>query len=137
VIGLATTAGTSSSSPASTFVTPIDVAQSVASDIITTGHAMHTWLGVQGTDLSEDAATALGVDGGALVRTVTAHSPAATVALMVGDVIVAVGTTEIRSMSALVVALRAHHPGDRVSLTYYRDQSRRAVSVTLVDRPDK
>lgn len=117
------------------FATPIDIARSVADDIITTGRAVHVWLGIQGRDLDAASAEQAGVSGGAVVVDVVDDGPAQGAGLRPGDVIVAVAEREVRSMSALVIFLRERAPGDRVELSVLRDGGRTSLPVELGTRP--
>jgi S1-C subfamily serine protease len=116
------------------FATPVDIARSVAEDIITQGRAVHVWLGVEGTDLDRRSAEELEVRGGARVDQVVEGSPAADAGVTRQDVIVGVGGQPVGSMSALVIALRDSDPGDEVVLDVRRDGDRRRVVVELVER---
>jgi S1-C subfamily serine protease len=137
VIGLATAVDNDDGTGSAGYATPIDVAKSVANDIIQIGHVRHTWLGLQGSDLGVDAAKRMNVAGGAVVRNVTDGSPAKTAGLAAGDVIVAFDGAAITSMSALLLTLRSHQAGDRLRVSYVRDDSRRSTVVTLTERPAK
>ncbi len=117
------------------FATPIDIARSVADDLITSGRAVHVWLGIEGRDLDVASAQEAGVPGGAVVVDVVDDGPAASAGLRAADVIVAVGEREVRSMSALVIALRERTPGDRVDLAVLRAGKRETVNVELGIRP--
>lgn len=133
VIGI-TTAVTAEASGRFGFATPIDLARRVADHLLLHGRMVHGWLGVEGTDLTSEQAASLGVRGGALVRAVAPGSPAAP-ALAADDVITQVDGQAVRSISALVVALRQHGPGDEVRVGYWRDGARHDVTVTLAERP--
>lgn len=109
------------------FATPIDIARSVAEEIIQTGSAVHVWLGIQGSDI--------GNRGGALVEKVVEGSPAEEAGLVARDVILAVEGESVRSMSALVIALRDRDPGEVVEVEFERDGERSTVAVTLAERP--
>jgi S1-C subfamily serine protease len=136
VIGITTAVGVSEvGAEGLGFATPVDVARSVAEDIITSGRAVHAWIGVQGSDLDSRSAEHLGVRGGARVEQVVDGSPADEAGVTPSDVIVAVGQEEVSSMSGLVVALREREPGDQVALEVVRDGDRRQVTVGLVERP--
>jgi S1-C subfamily serine protease len=136
VIGITTAVGVSEvGAEGLGFATPVDVARSVAEDIITSGHAVHVWLGVHGSDLDRRTAGDLGVDGGARVEEVVDGSPAAEAGVTPADVIVRVEDEPVRSMSGLVIALRQRDPGDQVALQVVRDGDRRTVVVDLVERP--
>ena len=106
------------------FAAPIDVVRSVAEDIITTGTARHTWLGVEGAD----------ADGGARVTKVAGGSPAAQAGLSNDDVIAAVDGTKIVSMSALRVALRGHHTGETITLVVSRSGQDLTMTATLGEK---
>jgi S1-C subfamily serine protease len=117
------------------FATPVDVARSVGEDIITSGRAVHAWIGVQGSDLDRRTAGEIGVEGGARVERVVEASPADDAGVTPSDVIVAIEEEAVDSMSALVIALRERVPGDEIALDVVRDGERREVAVSLVERP--
>ena len=136
VIGITTAVGVSEvGADGLGFATPVDVARSVAEDIIATGHAVHAWLGVRGSDLDQRSADDLGVRGGARVEHVVDGSPADEAGVTPPDVIVGVEDEVVGSMSALVIALREREPGDEVALEVLRGGDRRRVTVTLEERP--
>jgi putative serine protease PepD len=136
VIGITTAVGVSEvGAEGLGFAVPVDVARSVAEEIITTGRAVHVWLGVTGSDLDRRSAEELGVRGGARVEQVVDGSPADEAGVVPSDVVVAVEEEPVASMSALVIALRERDPGDEVALEVLRDGDRRQVTVALVERP--
>jgi len=118
---------------ATLYATPIDYATEVADDIIETGTAHHPWLGVLGDDLDPAAAALLGRSAATLTRVVP-EGPAAAAGLQEGDVVLSLDGVQTTSMSSLVVALRAHQPGDAVAVTFVRDGQQRATMVTLTTR---
>jgi putative serine protease PepD len=61
-------------------------------------------------------------------------SPAEKAGLRRGDVVTEVGATRIVGVQDLVVALRAHRPGDEVDVAYVRDGAPRKVKVRLEER---
>lgn len=134
VIGI-TTAVASDAGGRFGFATPIDLAHRVAEQLLETGRMAHGWLGVEGADLGADDAQAIGVGGGAIVRAVADDSPAAAAGLEAGDVITEVDGVPVTSISGLVVALRAHDPGDDIVVGYWRAGRHDAASVTLAERP--
>jgi S1-C subfamily serine protease len=117
------------------FATPIDLARSVADQLITTGKAVHVWLGVEGSDLDAKTASDLGVEGGAMVGQVKPDSPAARAGLAPRDVVVAIDGKSVKSMGELIVALRTRRPGDSINVQFHRDRQKTAVKVTLTERP--
>jgi putative serine protease PepD len=117
------------------FATPIDVARSVADELMTTGRATHAWIGIEGNDLDGATAVELDLDGGAIVNSVKDATPAQAAGLAARDVIVALDGKPVASMGALVAALRAHRPGDTVTMEVVRDRKRTTKTVTLAERP--
>jgi S1-C subfamily serine protease len=117
------------------FATPIDVARSVADQLIQTGKVAHVWLGVEGSDLDGATASRLNIDGGAMVAQVTEGSPAQQAGVSADDVIVSVNGTAVHSMGELVVALRVQAPGDRVVIEVMRATARQTMQVQLAARP--
>jgi serine protease Do len=117
------------------FATPIDIARSVAEEIIETGRAVHVWLGIQGEDLDSGSADRLGVRGGAVIQGIVAGSPAEDAGLSRRDVILSVGSEDVTSMAGLVIALRDLDPGQEVDLEVARDGRRSTVPITLEERP--
>jgi putative serine protease PepD len=117
------------------FATPIDLAHRVAEQLMLNGRMVHGWIGVEGRDLAGDEVDPSGPTSGAVIRTVIPGGPAAAAGLEEGDVITAVGDTPVTSISALVVALRAHAPRDTVVLHYWRDEAPADAEVTLAERP--
>jgi putative serine protease PepD len=101
------------------FAIPINQAKRTAEELIRTGVSSHPIIGV-----SLDASFA---GPGARIATkpgsVSAGSPAAKAGLLPGDVIVALDGKSVANSDELIVAIRAHAPGDRVTLTYVRGKN--------------
>jgi S1-C subfamily serine protease len=117
------------------FATPIDVARSSADQLISGGKVVHVWLGVEGTDVDPTTAKDMAIDGGALVGRVVKDSPADKSGLQARDVIVGVDNQPVKTMGALVVALRSRNPGSTVSLDIRRGKDQRRMTVNLIERP--
>ena len=108
------------------FATPIDVARSVATQLMADGRVRRAWVGIEGDSGA----------GGVIVGTVLENSPASSAGLAVGDVIIGIDGVDVTSMSALVVQLRMFKPGATTSLVVTRQGAERRVSLTLGERPD-
>jgi S1-C subfamily serine protease len=136
VIGMTTAISTSTDLAATAlgYAIPVDIVRAVADDIIATGTARHSWLGVEGADLDTAIAKDIGVTGGAKVTKVIDNSPAALAGLQSDDVITGLDGAKVTSMSAFVVALRGHHPGDSITLEIRRGLEPRTMVVTLGER---
>lgn len=114
------------------FATPIDVAYSIATDLIEHGEARHAWLGIRGTarEPRRDGDRPSGVE----VHEVVAGGPAESAGVVEGDVIAAVDGSAVSTMSELITALRRRSPGDAVLLTLERDGELRDQAVLLGER---
>lgn len=117
------------------FATPIDIARSVADQIIATGKAEHVWLGIEGADVDPETARKASIPGGARVERVVRDSPAHKAGLAKKDIIIALDNEEVSSMSDLVLDLRNRRPGESVTLVYLRDGKRETATVELGKRP--
>ena len=113
---------------------PIDQARDVAAQLTARGSVEHGWLGVWATDDTDR------VGGGARVQGIVPGSPADRAGVEQNDVIVEVGkagtTTAVASVSQLMSEIGKRKPGDRVSMTLYRDRGKRRVGVELGDQRD-
>jgi S1-C subfamily serine protease len=130
------------------FAVPIDAARTAAREIIATGHAVHTYLGVAGFELTPAIAHAINlpVDRGVLVGLVRPGSPAARAGVrggsasatvdgqtltVGGDIIVSIDGHAVVKFSDLAETIAAKQPGDRVTLGIIRGGTRMRVPVTL------
>jgi S1-C subfamily serine protease len=138
------------------FAIPSLIVQKVVPALIKSGHYDHPYLGMSGTSLTPDLATAMELAAdqrGALVATVTAGGPAAKAGLrgsdqqsqingvsvpVGGDVIVAIDGQPVQEFDDLLSYLaRNTEAGQKVTLTILRDRKEMAVDVTLEARPEQ
>ncbi|GAC1671716.1 MAG: trypsin-like peptidase domain-containing protein [Candidatus Dormibacteraceae bacterium] len=91
------------------------------------------YIGVSAQTL--DAATAaqlgLSVSSGALVRQVEAGSPADNAGIARNSVITAVGGSQVTTIDILGTAIRAHKPGEKVSISWVNQSGTHTASITL------
>ena len=119
------------------FAIPSETAVSVADQLIENGEAIHPYLGVYLSDLTQETASRFGspADSGALIEEVEPASPADEAGIQRGDIITAAGTEEVRSSGDLLSALRGYMPGDTVGLTVISDGDKTTLQVNLAERP--
>ena len=135
VVGMTTAAADDDPSATGlSFAIPVDILRGVVDDIILTGTARHAWLGLEGADVDSTVAKQAGVLGAAKITKIVDGSPAASAGLHADDLIISIDGTKITSMSAFVVALRAHHPGDAVTIEIMRGTSPQTMLVTLAEK---
>lgn len=107
VVGL-----TTATADAAVAVVPIELANTVADELIASGSADHPRLGV--TFVDDDVA-------GALVSEVQDDGPAALGGVLPGDIVVELAGTTVESMAATIAALRTHRPGEVIEVIVRRD----------------
>lgn len=131
---IATLTGGQSGSIGLGFAIPVDLATTIADQLIADGRAEHAFLGVT---LNEGEGTANGVTRqGAQVVEVVPDTPAAGAGLQPGDVIVAIDDSAVGSAESLTGFVRQYASGDEVTLTVIRDGESIDLTVTLATREE-
>ena len=120
------------------FAVPINMARSAMEQVIAYGEVKRGRIGVLVQDLTPELAEALGFEGqgGAVVSSVEAHSPAARAGLAKGDVVTAIDATPIRSASHLRNIVGLKRAGTAIEITCWRKgASAKTVSVRIEPAP--
>ncbi|HEX7526811.1 MAG TPA: trypsin-like peptidase domain-containing protein [Gaiellaceae bacterium] len=135
------------------FAIPINTVRNVAAQIISSGKALHAFLGLSAVPLTPQLANLfhLPTTTGLLVQDVTAGSGADKAGLKFGktavvvqgesynvggDIITAINGTPAKTYEQLRDAVSNSKPGDKMKLELYRsDGSKKSVTVTLGQRP--
>lgn len=115
------------------FAVPINLANDVADQILTTGRVRRTYLGISYADIEPEMAAQfnLPVRDGIIVAMVVRGSPAEQAGIQPRDIIVAFDGERISRGGDLRRLLRNRRPGQRVTLTVLRGLGRISVPVTL------
>ena len=110
------------------FAIPINQAKKTAEQIIKTGKATYPIMGISvDTTFSGTGARITTLGSGIL-----AGGPAAKAGLRAGDIIIELDGKAIANSDELVVAIRSHNVGDRVTVKYQRGNLTLSASLTLV-----
>ena len=117
------------------FAIPVDLAKSVADEIIATGTVTHAFFGLQAVPIPPAAAQQAGLPEGLYVQTVTPGGPAATAGLRPGDVITKIDGAPATSNIQLQELTLTKKPGDTVPIEYTRDGQSATVTITLAAQP--
>jgi 2-alkenal reductase len=136
------------------FAIPSSIVNNVVPALIKDGKYIHAWLGISGTNLVPEIATAMNLDAGtrgALVEEIIPNSPAEKAglrgsnqkvtiegqnAMVGGDVISAIDSQPVTSMDDLIAYLASSTKVDQtVRLTILRDGKQQSLEVTLTARP--
>jgi putative serine protease PepD len=132
------------------FAIPSNTISLIASQLIESGKVEHAYLGVGVATVPESVASDLNLVAGVELDKVTSGTPAAKAGLHAatgtkivegdsyptgGDVITEVDGQKLTTAEELQRAIDAKHPGDTVSITYWRDGKSHTTDVTLATRP--
>jgi putative serine protease PepD len=109
------------------FAIPINLAKTIAQELITTGKATHAQIGLSVGDSTNQTTGETSVT----VQAVTAGGPGAAAGLKQGDVITKIDSTVVTDSDTLIATVRSHTAGDKVTITYTRDGVTRTATVTI------
>ncbi|MEO8518625.1 MAG: PDZ domain-containing protein, partial [Dermatophilaceae bacterium] len=112
---------------------PVDQAQSIADQLISTGTAKHAYLGVSSKD--DVVADGSAKRAAAVVVNVVGGTPADLSGLQAGDAIIAVDGKAIDGSLSLVAQVRERTVGDKVIIKIVRDGQTKELSATLTSKP--
>ena len=115
------------------FAIPIDMAMKVKSQLQQYGKVSRGRIGVAIQEVNQSLAKSFGLPKptGALVSSIDKHGPAAKSDLKPGDVILAVNGTTIDDSVQLPEKIADMRPGQKATLTVWRNGAKQDVSVTV------
>jgi S1-C subfamily serine protease len=134
------------------FAIPINMARSIATQLITSGKVARPWLGITGITLSPGLSEGLklGVEEGVLVVQIIPGSPAAQAELrgghreiivgglripLGGDIITGIDDHKVAGMKQMVRLLDKLKVGETITLRILRDGQPMDLKVLLAERP--
>jgi serine protease DegQ len=119
------------------FAISADLARKVLDDILKSGRVSRGFIGVEPQDVNEAIAEGLKLPKaeGSIVTGLEQGGAAARAGIRVGDVLVAVNDKPVRNSSELVQRVAALQPGDKATLTFFREGQRQTVSLSIRQRP--
>jgi putative serine protease PepD len=117
------------------FAIPVDLAKSIADEIIATGRVTHAFFGLQTVPIPPAAAAQAGLPEGLYVQTVTPGGPAAAAGLGPSDVITKIDGEPATSNIQLQELTLTKKPGDTVTVDYTRAGHSATATVTLAAQP--
>jgi serine protease DegQ len=120
------------------FAVPATTVRRAVPQLLEDGRVAHPYIGIRGATLSQQAAERFGFtrDRGVVVAGVEPGGPADEAGIVPGDLIVAVGDTEVDELGDLLTELRRYEPGDTVPVTLVRDGEEITVDVTVGELPE-
>jgi serine protease DegQ len=118
------------------FAIPVSTAKQVLEGIVKDGQVTRGWIGVEPQELNAELAEAFKLKpeaakaGGVIITGVLQNGPAAQAGIRPGDVITAVDSKPVGSVTQLLTAVAALKPGTSAPLTVLRGDGPMEISVT-------
>jgi serine protease Do len=115
------------------FAVPINLANDVVRQLLTTGHIERAFLGIASLDIGPELAAQfrLPVDQGIIVQQVVAGSPAHQAGVRPGDIITRIDDTPIATGGDLRGVLRNKSPGNAIRMTVMRPSGTSVLTARL------
>jgi serine protease Do len=122
------------------FAVPVDIAKKVFEDLVKYGVVQKAIFGASVVEYDYESARKYDLDtnvkqyNGVLLESLQKNGPAIDAGLKLGDVITKVNGVEVNTQSAFEEELSYRYPGDKISVSYLRDNKPGSTTVTLVNR---
>jgi len=122
------------------FAVPVDIAKKVFDDLVKYGVVQKVFFGGRVVDYDYEHAKKYELNlevknfNGVLLEQLDKEGPAIQAGLKLGDVITAVNNVPVNSQSAFEEELVYRYPGDKITVSYVRDDKPSTATITLVNR---
>lgn len=120
------------------FAIPINSTKSIYSDLIQYSKVKRPYIGITGSDITENTIKAnptFDLKIGAYVRAIEDFSPAEKAGLKIGDIIIEADGQKVTSMDDLNKIKNTHQIGDKITLKIYRDGKESTLELLLAEQP--
>jgi S1-C subfamily serine protease len=122
------------------FAVPVDIAKKVFEDLVKYGVVQKAFLGANVVEYEYASAVKYDLNtnvknyNGVLLERLEKNGPAIEAGLKLGDIITKINGIEVNTQSAFEEELSYRYPGDKITVTYLRDNKQGTATVTLVNR---
>lgn len=117
------------------FAVPSNLVQKVIRDLREFGEVQRAYLGVGIQDLDSETSREIGLPNaeGVYINHIATRGAASDAGLKIGDVVIGLNNTRVKSTSELQEHVGRFRPGDQVSVEYWRGGKKARARVTLKD----
>lgn len=113
------------------FAIPMNSAKPILEEIISSGSIQRPYIGIYGTDMTNELASAYGLPLGVFIQGVTEGGPAERAGIKAYDVLIAVDNQKVMNMAELKEYISGKQVGDQVNITLIRDGKQKKTTVTI------
>ena len=121
------------------FSIPINTVQTIVNELIEKGYVARPYLGVSVFDPTTAARYGyqLNIDKGVYIFRLTLDGPCGKAGFQRGDIILAIDGEEVNSVADLRNKIASYKVGDKVTVTYDRNDTKHKAEVTLEEMPQE
>jgi serine protease Do len=121
------------------FAIPADKVKRIVNELTAFGKVRPSWIGIDVTELTPNLAKKLGWDRtyGAIVSSIESGSPAETAGVQRGDIVTAVGTTQVENDEDFRERMKGYPAKTPLALTIFRNGATVNAALTPVEFPPK
>lgn len=119
------------------FAIPSNFTEEVLTQIITYGHVVRGWIGIQLRDITPELTASFNLPSvqGTFVSGVYRNSPAHLFGIKQGDIITRIGNQPVKSASEVLRIISTTKPGETLSMAVVRDSLELLIDVAIKERP--
>ncbi len=117
------------------FAVPVDIVSKVVEDFIKYGEVQKAYFGAEIIDIDQELGEKLKLKNwnGVIIQDIQEDGAADKAGLREGDIIIGLNNEDIRSKSEFEEIISYHSPGDRLDITFKRNNNVKNTSITLTN----
>ena len=119
------------------FAIPVSTVKTVMESIISNGHVVRGWIGVEPQDITPELADSFGLKqrSGAIIAGVIRGGPADKAGMKPGDILIAIEGKPVGDTTQMLNLVAQLKPGDKAKVTVLRDANRPTLEILIGKRP--
>ena len=133
VIGINTAKTSTTVAEGMGYAIPSNKVKEIMQSLLTNGTSPKPYLGIMGSNITDELANLYKLPVGVLVREVFSGSPAESAGLKQGDIITSINGNSVMNMQSLVDYLGKTKVGDKAELNVVRDNKSVSVTISIGD----